>query len=124
MKIVKRRKDGVVQRYNKKNKTYAFTSKSVSDNPQRAVLKDDFIVVYNKYGRDLVFKYSFKVKDYMNFMPIMGNRAYAKREFIRKHVKGKLDESNPFHSRVIDSQISAINKVIEMRNNDKPTSKK
>jgi hypothetical protein len=100
-----------------KKRYQAYTDNSVRDNPQRAILLGDEVTVISKYGSHHVFKYSFRLADYLKKDPWCANQAYTKWMFVRNHVRkavgARFVDEIAFYSRIVDAQVRAINKVVK-----------
>jgi hypothetical protein len=92
----------------------AFTDKSVRDNTQRAVILDDKIILTNRVMGRIVKKTEIPLEKWQELERSFGNPSYNKREYIRSldTVRiGDRAEDYCLKERIIDAQISAINKV-------------
>jgi len=89
--------------------------KSVTDNPQIAEKKGEEIIVISKFKKNIAFKYRFKIDEIQRFKPTF-NESYNLNQFIRTKIKElKLkwfNETEPFYTRIIDSQRCAISKIL------------
>jgi hypothetical protein len=94
----------------------AHTDKSVRDNFQRAVLKDNEIEILNKSGRKIVNRKTFSLSKWESLSQSFGNPAYNKREFVKSLGIVMTDgspEAESLKERILDSQVKAIDSVYD-----------
>jgi ParB-like chromosome segregation protein Spo0J len=105
-----------------KPKKVTAKSTSVRDNTQTVVIENDEITITNRSGRNVVKVTKFPLVEWEKLDKSFGNPAFNKKQFIEKlesvdMYEPERPEVDALKDRIIDSQISAINKAFEAYQN-------